>query len=197
MSSHRPVAWGWGVKPSCCSLVFPHSNFFSRGKQTLRAVERKGCGTGVHVSMRTLLLSCWTSLKQVCEPANYRPCSVARFTQGHILLTEGKDFGLRSTGLSLQIAMWLLGRSRVLCPLTTAYPCSAVLVRPRFSFMIWFSFCLWPVHRSCLPFSVLGTALCPSPSAPLWEAFLSGLDASTHFLMFPHVQDHYELCSRT
>lgn len=72
--------------------------FFSRQKQTRRATDRKGSGVGVPVQER-MLVSCWTALDQVWEPADHRPCLVAQVTQSLELLVEEEVFGLASTGL--------------------------------------------------------------------------------------------------
>lgn len=140
----------------------------------------------MHMSM---FVSGWRALDHVWEPADHRPCSVAQVTPGLTLLIEG-EFKPRSAGLLWLLSLWtaaasLSGRSRVLRPsvrpLSTAYPHSAVLGRPCFSFMAGFGVWPWPVHRPCLPYSALRlqNGLLPAPIHPALGRF------STRFRQFP------------
>lgn len=78
---------GGGESGSLLALpfFFLHSNFLLQRETDCRATDRKGSGVGVPVQMR-MLVSCWTALDQVWEPADHRPCSAAQVTQGLTLL---------------------------------------------------------------------------------------------------------------
>lgn len=153
----------------------------------LKTEEAMGPVDPVHMRM---LVSCWTVLDQVWEPADSRPCLAAQATHGLTQLIEGECEPRRCRPAVVAVT---LDSSVVIRkkwgPLPSVHSLSMVCHSKKALLQLhaWLWLCPWPVHRSCLRWPVLSLQNGPLPlpispvlgSFPTWFRQFQPLPRST------------------